>query len=319
LINIKTLNKKGFITLVISIIIAVLLIFPAANSASINFNKDQALKDKETNYYQGNSKSTDYWALLVGVGYYYNNPDQNRPSMTEAVDNLYSVLLSSPNWQADHIHVLKAGQATMINLVKELIWLIRSEKKGDMVLLYITTHGTGLRTPDNLPMDFPPKDESDGDDEALVMYYGFDRWYDYFTDDMLKFFLRFLQSDGLCMIIDSCFSGGFNDPITNDESKEIGLSKEEEFTRGFLEDISANGRIVLMSCQEEEYSYGSLFSDLIIEGFNGWADLFGNNDGINSAEEAFDFAYPWVVLFSEGKQHPTEVDEYSGDFPVTYT
>jgi len=74
----------------------------------------------------------------------------------------------------------------------------------------------------------------------------------------------------------------------------------------------------MMSCQEEEYSYGSTFSDLVIEGFNGWADLLGNNDGINSAEESFAFAYPWVVLFSEGKQHPTVVDDYPGDFPVTY-
>ena len=256
--------------------------------------------------------------MLVGVGVYYNNPDQERPSMLEAVDNLYSSLLSSPNWQADHIHVLKAGQATTFNLIKELLWLIRSEGKDDMVLLYITTHGTHLRNKDNLPMDLPPKDEADGDDEALVMYYGFDRWYDFFTDDMLKFFLKFLQSDGLCMIIDSCFSGGFNDPIGLGEPKEIETSKAEEFTKGFLDEISANGRIVMMSSQEEEYSYGSTFSDLIIEGFNGWADLFGNNDGINSAEESFDFAYPWVVLFSEGKQHPTVVDLYPGEFIVTY-
>jgi len=312
------LSKKGFITLVISIIIAALLIFPTVNSASIYFNKYQIFKDKVTIYYQGEGKSTECWALLVGVGVYYNNPDQNRPSMIEAVDNLYNSLLSSPNWQADHIHTLKADQATTINLIKELLWLIRSEGKGDMVLLFIATHGTPLRNRDNLPMDLPPKDEGDGDDEALIMYYGFDRWYDYFTDDMLKFFLKFLQSDGLCMIIDSCFSGGFNDPISSVEPNEFETSKEEEFTKDFLDEISASGRIVMMSCQEEEYSYGSLFSDLIIEGFNGWADLFGNNDGINSAEEAFDFAYPWVVLFSEGKQHPTVVDSYPGDFPVTY-
>jgi hypothetical protein len=291
---------------------------PVCNSASISYDKYNILKDKETTYYQGDGKSGEYWALLVGVGVYYNNPDQNRPSMLEAVDNLYSSLLSSPNWQADHIHVLKAGQATMINFIRELIWLIRSEGKGDMVLLYIATHGAPLRNKDNLPLDLPPKDEVDGDDEILVMYYGFDRWYDYFTDDMLKFFLKFLQSDGLCMIVDSCFSGGFNDPISTIDTKELETSKEEEFTKGFLDDISANGRIVMMSCQEEEYSYGSTFSDLVIEGFNGWADLLGNNDGINSAEESFAFAYPWVVLFSEGKQHPTVVDDYPGDFPVTY-
>ncbi len=304
--------------LVISIILTGLIILPVCNSSSININQIQLFKENQTTDYQGADKSTEYWALLVGVGVYYNNPDQDRPSMLEAVDNLYSSLLNSPNWQVDHIHVLKGSQATTFNLIRELIWLISNERKGDMTLLYITTHGTYLRNSGGLPMDLPPKDENDGDDEALVMYYGFDRWYDHFTDDMLKFFLRFLQSEGLCMIIDSCFSGGFNDPIAPGESTDIERSKAEEFTQGFLDDISADGRIVLMSSQEEEYSYGSIFSDLIIEGFNGWGDLFGNNDGINSAEESFDFAYPWVVLFSEGRQHPTIVDSYPGYFPVTY-
>jgi hypothetical protein len=305
--------------LVLSIIIAGLIILPVCNSASINNEKISIFKEKENNDYNGGGKGTEYWALLVAVGVYYNNPDQNRPSMLDAVDMLYSSLLSSPNWDTDHIRVLKAERATMFNLVKDLIWLIRHERKGDMVLLYITTHGTRLRNKDGLPMDFPPKDEGDGDDEALVMYYGFDRWYDYFTDDMLKFFLRFMQSDGLCMVIDSCFSGGFNDPIALGESKEIKPSNAEEFTKGFVDDIAAKGRIVMMSSQEEEYSYGSIFSELVIEGFNGWADLFGNNDGINTAEETFNFAYPWVVLFSEGRQHPTVVDSYPGEFPVTYT
>jgi len=312
----NTLIKKGFLTLVISIIIFGLMFLPVCNSASIN--KIRVLKENETTDSKGASTTTEYWALIVGVGVYYNNPDQDRPSMLEAVDNLYSTLVSSPNWLADHIHVLKASQATTFNLIRELIWLIRNEDKDDKTLLYITTHGTYLRNNGGLPMDLPPKDEIDGDDEALVMYYGFERWYDFFTDDMLKFFLRFLQSEGLCMIIDSCFSGGFNDPIATGESSVIESSRVETFTQGFLDDISAKGRIVMMSSQEEEYSYGSLFSDLIIEGFKGWADLFGNNDGINSAEESFNFAYPWVVLFSEGKQHPTVVDLYPGEFPVTF-
>ncbi|KYK31613.1 MAG: hypothetical protein AYK22_02040 [Thermoplasmatales archaeon SG8-52-3] len=304
---------------ILSIIIAGLIFLPVCNSASININKIQVFNDNKTIDYQQINKATENWALIVGVGVYYNNPDQDRPSMLDAVDNLYSSLISSPNWQVDHIHVLKGSQATTLNLIRELIWLIKNERAGDMTLIYITTHGTPLRNSGGLPVDLPPKDENDGDDEALVMYYGFERLYDHFTDDMLKFFLRFLQSEGLCMIIDSCFSGGFNDPINTGKSSEIQPSKAEEFTQGFLDDIAVNGRVVMMSSQEEEYSYGSLFSDLIIQGFNGWGDFFGNNDGINSAEESFNFAYPWVVLFSEGKQHPTIVDSFPGDFPVTYT
>lgn len=314
----KNFNKKGFLRLVISIIVIGLMVFPVCNSASINTNKIKVYEENDIIDNTGGDKSSEYWALLVGVGVYYKNPDQDRPSMLEAVDKLHSTLLTSHNWEADHIHVLKASDATLFNLIRELIWLIRKEKKGDTTLLYITTHGARLRNKDDLPMDLPPKDENDGDDEALVMYYGFERWYDFMTDDMLKFFLRFMQSDGVCMIIDSCFGGGFNDPMKAGRSQTFVSSSAEEFTKGFLDDISAKGRVVMMSSTEEEYSYGSIFTDFISEGFNGWADLFGNNDGINTAEESFNFAYPWVVLFSDGRQHPTIVDEYSGDLPITY-
>ncbi len=311
-------KKRGFIKLVICIVIVSLMTIPVCNSVSINNDKIKVFTENEKTEYKGESTDIEYWALLVGVGVYYNNPDQDRPSMLEAVDDLYNVLLSSPNWQADHIHVLKGSQATTFNLIRELIWLIRKEGKGDMTLIYITTHGAPLTNKDGSPIDLPPKDEADGDDEVLVMYYGFERWYDHFTDDMLRFFLKFLQSDGLCLIIDSCFSGGFNDPISTGDSSVIKDAKIDAFTRGFLDDIAADGRVVMMSCQENEYSFGSIFSSCIIEGFNGLGDLLGNNDGINSAEESFNFAYPIVIIFTYGNQHPTIVDLYPGDFPVTF-
>lgn len=247
--------------------------------------------------------------------------------MLEAVDNLYSTLIDSSNWQADHIYVLKGSQATTFNVIKALIWLIRNEDKDDYSFVYITTHGGPLKR-NGLPWDIPPKDESDGDDEVLTMYYGFER-FDHITDDMLNFFFKFFQSKGLCVIIDSCFSGGFDDPLKSfntlkDDKQKIDNKnsnvknfESEKFTQGIVGELAVQGRVVLMSCEEEEYSYNSYFSDYITSGFNGWADLTGNLDGINSAEEAFNFAYPWVVLFTLGEQHPTIVDQYPGDFPVT--
>jgi len=249
--------------------------------------------------------------------------------MLEAVENLRSSLLDSPNWQADHIQMLKGSQATTFNVIKKLIWLIRNEDKDDYSLVYITTHGGPLKR-NGMPWDIPPKDESDGDDEVLTMYYGFER-FDHITDDMLNFFFRFFQSQGLCVIIDSCFSGGFNDPLKSFNPLKFSNQKiinknsiaknfnSAKYTKGMIEELSAKGRVVLMSCGEEEYSYGSYFSDLITSGFTGWADLNGNQDGINSAEEAFSFAYPWVVILTTGDQHPTISDEYQGEFPVTYS
>ena len=45
----------------------------------------------------------------------------------------------------------------------------------------------------------------------------------------------------------------------------------------------AGNRIILMSSEEDTLSYGSHFSNFLIEGFWGWADVTGNGDGINSA------------------------------------
>ena len=148
------------------------------------------------------------------------------------------------------------------------------------------------------------------------MYEGFDKWYAFIRDDLLNFFLSLLQSKGVCLIVDSCFSGGFNDYPMIKGSIPL-KSSTESFTQGFAEEIATQGRVVLMSCEEDEVSYGSDFSDLLITGFAGWADIppFGNGDGIKSAEESFIFADFWLTLI--GQQNPTILDLYSGEFSVT--
>ena len=73
-----------------------------------------------------------------------------------------------------------------------------------------------------------------------------------------------------------------------------------------------------MSTEEDSLSWGSDFSNFLIIGFEGFADVFGNGDGINSAEESFDYADWWVYVISGGRQNPTIVDNYVGEFTVTY-
>ena len=304
-----------FITLATLSICTVLIVSPAY-SAGLNakgqLNRNNNLNLPKVNDIQINA-GTEYWALLFAVGIYRNNPNQNRPSMLEAVDDLYDVLINSSQWQPDHIHVVKGSQATGQNLIKELLWLIQSEDGDDMSLIYITTHGSPLLTENGYPIDIPPKDEADGADEILVMYDGFDNPYAFIWDDLLNFFLSLLQSQGVCLIVDSCFSGGFNDiPFKGNTIEDYTL---ESFSEGLAEEIATQGRVVLMSCEEDTYSYGSHFSNYLIDGLWGLADLFGNGDGINSAEEAFDYAQSLVDLM--GYQHPTILDLYPGEFPIT--
>jgi hypothetical protein len=316
------------------------------------------------------TKATEYWALIFAVGIYENAPGQNRPSMLAVADDLQDLLLSQSHWQADHIHKVKGAYCYRTRLLQELLWLAENSDEDDMVLVYLTTHGNSIND------DIPPIDEKDGKDEVLVMYDGYVNKQSYVWDDLLNFFLTLIKSKGLCLIVDSCHSGGFNDisvevynsnPIPTsqditqedyfcnnansvissiktssetlnprfitkssnnqfnpfgDESKSITEKNEiitDEaylFTQGFIEDVRGQNRIILMSCEEDSLSWGSDFTELLISGFWGYADY--NSNGIISAEEAFRYADFWVNIFSGGRQDPTILDRYPGEFTVTY-
>lgn len=258
---------------------------------------------------------TEYWALLVAVGVYANHPDENRPSMLREVDNLYNTLLSSQFWSQDHIRVIKGEDAKVLNILRGLVWLNTRVDGDDVSLVYITTHGFPLYL-DDKPVDLPPRDENDGCDEALVTYWGFERPLAIIWDDELNLFLSLLKSPGVCLIVDSCFSGGFNDPpywnnvLLNTLYHSTNYDVTS-FPSEWIKDLSGKGRVVLMSCQEDEVSYGSDFSHYLAEGLGGAADV--NVDGVVSAEEAFNYAKDRIGSW----QHPTMYDGYSGELPLT--
>lgn len=314
----NNLWKKTFV-------LGIIISFVFTSFVPLSIGKIKDSYRKVTYNYNQENEGTEYWALIFAVGVYRDDPDDmggwnDRPSMLKSAENLYEVLLNSPNWQADHIHKVTAEAATGRRLIKELIWLILNEDRDDMSLIYLTTHGSPLKGKEGNFIDIPPRDEEDGADEILIMYDGFVKWYAFIWDDLLNFFLSLLQSKGVCLIIDSCHSGGFNDDplFTRTSFKEY---TAESFTNGLVGELSGKDRIVLMSCEENETSYGSYFSDFLIDGLWGAGDFWGNNDGINSAEETFQYAKFWVNKTSEVHPYftPTIFDLYPGEYPVTYS
>jgi hypothetical protein len=301
-------------------VIFVTLLLLAAHSPNAKTMYHSASQDEDENH--GKATGTEYWALIVGVGVYYKHPEQNRPKMLEIVEQFPGVLLESGNWEQDHIHTLKGSQATLANLINELLWLIRSSDEDDMILLYITTHGSQLKI-NGQPLDLPPLDEADHHDEILIMYHGFENQLSFISDDLLNIFLGLLKSKNICVIIDSCHSGGFNDPpllkkMLYRMNLQTGKNDAEPVGRGFAEDIASQGRIVLMSCEEDKLSWGNIFSTYLLNSLSkDLADSNGNRNGINSAEEAFSFADEMVNTMSN--QDPTILDLYNGEFTLTYT
>ena len=295
-------------------IFVVILLFIGASflsgvSAISTDNKD--LKNYNQEIINPENEGTEYWALLVAVAIYAENPEQDRPLMLEEVDDLYDLLLQSDWWSEDHIKVIKGENATIFNIIQGLRWLDKMEDSDDISMVFITTHGFPL------DIDIPPLDEEDGADEGLISYWGFAFPNLFIWDDQLNFLLNRLESQGVCLIVDSCFAGGFNDPpdwnitdmnrypIVKDDYQESAV----KWIEGFGEDVRGQGRVVLMASREDEVSYSGGFSPYLIDGLRGFADT--NLDGIITAEEAFYYTEPRT-----SRQHPTMYDGYDGELPL---
>ena len=185
------------------------------------------------------------------------------------------------------------------------------ESSDDISVVYITTHGFPL------DVDIPPADEEDGFDEALMSYWGFEYGNLFIWDDQLNFLLNRLESQGVCLIVDSCFAGGFNDPPEWNfgiQSFNPFYQKQtdqaiQQWIEGFGEDVRAQGRVVLMASCEDEVSYSGGFAPYLIDGLRGFGDT--NMDDIVTAEEAFYYAEPRPY-----RQNPTMYDGYDGELPL---
>jgi hypothetical protein len=295
----KIYNKYLTITMVIFFIL-LSLIGSASNTIINNQNSNRIFNEE-----------TEYWALLVAVGEYADDPQQNRPSMLEEVDDLYDLLLQSDIWSEDHIKVIKAEDATVSNILSGLRWLDKMEDKDDISLVYLTTHGFPLG------FDIPPFDEEDGTDEALVSYWGFAYKSSYLWDDEINFMLNQLESKGVCLIVDSCYAGGFNDPPDwiNNNLFNFKISNNQssikKWIEGFGKELSGQNRVILMASCEDEVSYSGGFAPYLIDGIRGYGD--SNLDGIVTAEEAFYYAEPRAP-----RQNPTIFDGYPGELPLFY-
>ncbi len=251
--------------------------------------------------------ATEYWALCVGIGVYAENPEQDRPLMISEVDTFAQTLLDS-GYPSDHVKVIQAENATISNILAGFRWLRTHEDSNDVSLVFLSTHGSPLLSPKGTPIDLPPKDETDGADEMLITYWGFAIPTAFLWDDEINVELNQLQSQGVCLIVDSCYAGGFNDHWTLDTPGSFTQSAQQWMT-GFGEDVKGQNRVILMGCQEDEEASSGAFAPWLIDGLRGYAD--SNHDGIVTAEEAFNYTEPRTTW-----QHPTIYDGYPGELPL---
>ena len=307
----KGVIDRKHINIILFIFIIGILMIPSINGM-FTFHEGKRYLNilKENNL----DDDVEYWALLVAVGVYRDNPSMDRPTMLQEVQRFEQVFGFSENWDESHIKIITKEEATVINILDGFRWLDEMEDENDVCLIYLTTHGFPLW------FDRPPFDENDGRDEALATYTGFfpfnpidpNRWepmtnpFGIITDDQFNRCFNRLESKGVGVIVDSCHSGGFND------YKSVNVNLRDSYIDKFASSIQGQNRIVVTSVPEADLSYGSRFSHNLIDGLYGYADY--NHDNKVTLEEAF--YYSEAIVEDTTGMNPQIFDNYPGELVI---
>jgi len=301
-----------------------LVLLPGSGVLAFPFHT--SLKNQHTPTGDG----TEYWAVLVGVNEFKNQPYMTNLSLFngEPPTNLYHLLLASDHWKPDHIRLLTGKNASIFSIFRSFRWMQRMADADDICLFYIATHGAELFDGVSKYWDLPPRDENGRGDCVL---YPYDRYRTmigeypncvylcippklyYLFDDTVNTWLSSLKCQGVCVIIEACHSGGFNDGMQ--------MTRTSEWVKHFGKQLSAPGRVILTACSMDEESNGHFFGYYLMEGLQGFGDV--NKDGMCSAEEAFNYSCPKTkeILLKEFNflESPQIFDSYPGELILTDT
>jgi len=222
-------------------------------------------------------------ALVVGVADYPGTG--NDLQYTDDDARGMKEVLKQNGWNENDITLFVDSQGTEGAITSKLNEIAGQTTASSISLFFFSGHGT---------------QNSNG--EAICCYDS--NMYDTELNNILNNF-----NGRVVVILDTCFSGGMGPP---------GFAfNVNEFVASFLQTLGAGNenRVILMACAANEVSYetselqSGVFSYFVIEGLRGDADHEGNNDGVTTAEETFDYAGPKTTNYMS-EQHP---QIYDGD------
>jgi hypothetical protein len=303
---------------ILGMLVCMLLIIPGFGAFTTATRTESDTQTKPSN------DGTEYWALLVGVNEFKNQPYMTNLSLYTGFPptDLYNLLLASDHWKPDHIRLLTGKNASIFNVLKSFRWMQRMADKDDICLFYLASHGSPSWK------DVFPHDEKNNETDTLFwmydtyrtqigkwphcIYWCFPNKLYYLYDDTINRFICNLRCKGVCVIVEACYAGGLDNPAQT-------TSIVSERMNRFAQKLSGPGRVVLMACQDDELSNGNFFGYYIMEGLQGFGDA--NADTLCSAEEAFNYSVPKTreILWKEFSfpMHPQIYDSYPGELILT--
>ncbi|UCH72562.1 MAG: caspase family protein [Thermoplasmatales archaeon] len=243
----------------ISIIIISLLI---SSSTAVKITEN----NNETKPYFQLNETPEYYAVIACCFRYKNSSYDILDVAYTNEKILYDVLISSNNWKEENIILLLNENATKENITAALVEM--SEQVGPNDIFLFSWRGHGGRIPD-LDGDEKIYDSRDNYDEIICPYdmkivnYTFKN---VFTDDELNNYFSDINSKGMCLIFDSCYSGGLVTKKLTGIKKILYGPKHNTNKSGInSHDVDGENRVVIMATPPEKAQYSNRFgSDISI-------------------------------------------------------
>lgn len=174
-----------------------------------------------------NRPLTDKWALLVGIGQ-FRNPQANLRSPAKDAMDIGRFMVKEAAFSANHVRVLTDESATRSNILGAINWLGSRVRKDDLVVIYVSSHGTGPQSDGSnyvVPYDF------DGTAASGIR-----------MQDLGAIIKEKIPSDRVAIVLDVCYAG-------NAKPKSFQDSKD------YLDEIMQGaGQIVVSACDVDETS-----------------------------------------------------------------
>jgi hypothetical protein len=183
------------------------------------------------------------WALVVGISKFQ---DKHLPRLNFASKDAkdFAALLLDPNvgrFKAANVHALDDGQVTARQLKMELNWLARSAQPSDLVVIFLSSHGTP-RNRDTAEVNYVATSETETEPEdnlfatAVPMV------------DISDIVRTRIKAQRTVILLDTCHSGA----ATRDPT----VVKDSAASEKALDRIRQGaGRAIVTSSSAEEQSY----------------------------------------------------------------
>ncbi len=204
----------------------------------------------------------DKWALVIGISE-YQDPEYNLRFPAKDATDFAATLIEDMNFQPDHVKLLINKQATRKNILSLLgdIWLPRVAHEDDLVLIYISSHGS--------------PSSADVGKVNYVVAHDTDLKSLYATgipmQDLVRIIKDRVKSDRIVIVLDSCHSGAAGPASESKGLFRAGNVDADELAQG-------TGQLVISSSLPQERSWeskrydGSVFTKHLIDGLKNFGD-----------------------------------------------